>query len=309
MTEALIYALRQLFGVYDASFMNKLGRTGALALASCSVETARLVRPHIERRYAFRVKRWSDTPFVCYQPRAIFIDLRCDADVTLGNYDDRVLQLLERFPHAEDVGLGGMFNGTVDHLPDTVTRLRFDYVSNFDRPMEHLPASLKHLTLGNSFNQPIEHLPTGLTHLTTGHNFNRSVDHLPAGLTRLTFGYSFNQPVEHLPTGLTHLVFLGWFNQSIDRLPASLTHLTLNPGFAGSTASLPDSLVQLSGPEYLLYRALTPSLDCRKVRTWDFGPNPVIFRFLDKVDAKSQDVNRKRLGDDDGSDESRAKRR
>jgi hypothetical protein len=263
MSEAFIYAMRQLFQVRDELFTNELGRRDVLALASCCQETLRLVRPHVERRYVFSISRWVDRRIVVYNPRAILIDLRLDADAARANCNERALQVLDWFPRAEHVILAGEFNAAIDHLPASLTHLglsnRFNQPIDrlplglahltlgnfFDHPVDHLPATLTHLALGVTFREPVDHLPASLTHLRLGCLFNQPIDHLPPGLTHLTLGAHFDQPVEHLPTGLTHLTLGIDFNHLIERLPAGLKHLTLGYHFDRSVDYLPASLTHL----------------------------------------------------------------
>jgi hypothetical protein len=102
----------------------------------------------------------------------------------------------------------------------------------------------------------------------------------------------------------------GLTDRPIDRLPERLTHLTLGVKFFDQPVDrLPDNLVQLSGPEYLLRRPLGLSLDSRKIRVLrDYSLRYcVVFQFLGKGDAKSDDLKRKRSSEGDGETSSKRK--
>ena len=59
----------------------------------------------------------------------------------------------------------------------------------------------------SKFNQPINNLPNSITHLTLGLDFNQPINNLPNSITNLTLGQKFNQQINNLPNSLTHLEF------------------------------------------------------------------------------------------------------
>jgi len=67
--------------------------------------------------------------------------------------------------------------------------------SKFNQPINNLPISITHLTLGWFFNQPINNLPNSITNLTLNHNFNQPINDLPNSITHLILGHDFNQPI------------------------------------------------------------------------------------------------------------------
>ena len=67
------------------------------------------------------------------------------------------------------------------------SKLTFSDRSKFNKSIDNLHVSLKHLTLGDGFNQSVDNLPENLTHLTFGGFFNQQIKHLPKNITHLTF--------------------------------------------------------------------------------------------------------------------------
>jgi len=65
--------------------------------------------------------------------------------------------------------------------------------SKFNRPINNLPISITHLTLGYFFNQPINNLPNLITYLTLDNYFDQPINNLPNSITHLTLGRDFNQ--------------------------------------------------------------------------------------------------------------------
>ena len=115
---------------------------------------------------------------------------------------------------------GSMFNKSINGLPNSLRHLIFGY--SFNRVII-LSDSLTHLTFGYCFNQDIN-LPNSLTHLTFCKNFNKLVI-FPNYLTHLTFGYDFNQFIL-IPNSLTHLTFGRNFNKNIE-LPENLLFIKM----------------------------------------------------------------------------------
>lgn len=92
----------------------------------------------------------------------------------------------------------------------------------FDRPVDSLPPTLTHLTLGLYFNQQITLLPPTLTHLTLGNHFNQLVDCLPANIQSLILDTRFNQPISHLPSSLAFLQIKNTsYKYSLETIPES----------------------------------------------------------------------------------------
>jgi len=123
-----------------------------------------------------------------------------------------------------ELSLGLAFNQSLRNLPPHLTKLKVGgdperplWDSSFNQRVEGLPPRLTHLDLGgNAFNQPVNHLPASLKSLTLGERFNKPVDKLPAGLCELKIlgtahrggsrGWgmcSFSQPLENLPENLS----------------------------------------------------------------------------------------------------------
>jgi hypothetical protein len=106
------------------------------------------------------------------------------------------------------------------------------FCNEFNESIDDLSTScITHLTLGGYFNKPIDHLPSSLKVLTLGREFNQPIDNLPSFITHLTLGWRSNQRIDKLPSSITHLKLGYYFDQSIDNLPTSITHLTLSKKF------------------------------------------------------------------------------
>jgi hypothetical protein len=50
----------------------------------------------------------------------------------------------------------------LDHLPPSLTCLKFNRNSSFNQSIDHLPPSLTCLVLGDFFDKPIDYLPPSL---------------------------------------------------------------------------------------------------------------------------------------------------
>jgi hypothetical protein len=114
------------------------------------------------------------------------------------------------------------------------------------QPINNLPSSITHLTLGHHFNNSVELLPPNLKFLMFGHNFNESVNSLPDTITHLFFGYRFNKPVNSLPKNLLHLTFGNCFTKSVKCLPSTITHLIFGNSFNGTVNKLPSTITHLA---------------------------------------------------------------
>lgn len=102
----------------------------------------------------------------------------------------------------------------------------------FNRPVNHLPPTLKRLHFGYNFNQPVNCLPPSLTVLHCGFLFNQFVDFLPLTLKKFSLGTCFTNKVDRLPPSLTHLIISNSrFNHPIDHLPSTLLHLKVDHSF------------------------------------------------------------------------------
>jgi hypothetical protein len=159
----------------------------------------------------------------------------------------------------------------------------------FDRSLENLPSSLKHLTIfSGSFSGTLDNLPSGLISLKAyvdipslnnlpktleylefnskistyigdlpssikeikfGYNFNRKVDNLPKFVKILRFGMGFNQCVDHLPENVTHIYFDTLFNQPINNLPQSVRLLSLGYSFDQTLMNIPKSVKTVMFPD------------------------------------------------------------
>ena len=121
--------------------------------------------------------------------------------------------------------VGNYFDKPVDHLPPSLTHLSFGY--SFNRQVNNLPSSLKHLAFGEAFDQSVDHLPD-LDSITFA-NFSKSISLLPQTLTKLTIlGDNFNKQIPSLPH-LTHLIISTFaFNQPVDHLSPTIVSLEIS---------------------------------------------------------------------------------
>lgn len=106
------------------------------------------------------------------------------------------------------------------------------FLSESSVPLQDLPKSLRHLSLGSEFDQPLTQLPQNLTHLIFDSEFNQELKNLPPCLQVLVLGYKFNQPLDSLPDQLKSLTLGSWYNmscysRSLARLPSGLNELSL----------------------------------------------------------------------------------
>ena len=74
----------------------------------------------------------------------------------------------------------------------------YDYEGIFNKTVNDLPNSITHLIFGHHFNQYIYKFPDNLTQLTFDYCFDNCVDNLPNGLIYLKFGWCFNKPISVL---------------------------------------------------------------------------------------------------------------
>lgn len=119
------------------------------------------------------------------------------------------------------------YAGCLDNLPPTLILLS---LCGYTAALDHLPSSLKKLEC-NPQNQYLDnsalfmdHLPASLTHLTI--MLDRNVDYLPSSLTHLGVNSSYN--VDYLPSSITHLFFGVLVTQPLDNLPISVTYLYIS---------------------------------------------------------------------------------
>ena len=136
------------------------------------------------------------------------------------------------------VEFGLLFNKPIEHLPDSLTHLTFGWYFN---KSVLLPNSLIDLIFGNFFNQSVL-LPNSLIYLTFGWHFNQSVL-LPNSLTHLTFGYAFDKNIR-LPTFLTHLICNKNFNKNIE-LPENLLFIKIFNPTIEIIEKIPNSVKEL----------------------------------------------------------------
>lgn len=100
---------------------------------------------------------------------------------------------------------------------------------SFNNDVNHLPTTLKQLSLGDSCEKPVNNLSPALTELFLGCSFNCTVNSLPPGLLVLQLNGAFNQSLNCLPLSLTKLSFTQYpiFNQPLDSLPHPLLNYFL----------------------------------------------------------------------------------
>lgn len=155
-------------------------------------------------------------------------------------------QKLENLPLSLKIlKLGPNFNQPISSLPPALTRIKF--FREFDQKIDEiLPRSLLSITFryDSKFNQKIDHLPPSLKKLTLGLSFNQKINHLPFSLQKLSIYGQFNQPIISLPHSLKKLIIRGDFDQPVNFLPPSLSHLSLSHSFP--VDSLPLSITHLS---------------------------------------------------------------
>jgi len=91
--------------------------------------------------------------------------------------------------------------------------------------------SVTHLRMCDRINAPLNCIPSSVTHLTLGFYFNKSIkDKIPSSVTHLIFGDSFNKPIKYnIPSSVTHLTFGYYFDQLInDSIPSSVVEIILS---------------------------------------------------------------------------------
>ena len=116
------------------------------------------------------------------------------------------------------------------HIPQHITSLNLSYPKIWEKHeepdwmMDNLPIHLQILN-AEVENKPLDHLPPSLKKLNLGrYPQAASVDHLPSSLTHLTFYFSIKAKkygsLDHLPQNLTHLE-TSWCN--VDHLPSLIS--------------------------------------------------------------------------------------
>lgn len=109
------------------------------------------------------------------------------------------------------------------------------------------PSSMTKLSIFDS-SPPLNNLPSSLTQLFLSKGFNQPLDHLPASLKELTIdSIHYNQPLDNLPDSLIRLFIISEkFNLQINRLPKKLCLCWLHcEKFNSQIISAPDSLSKL----------------------------------------------------------------
>jgi len=122
-------------------------------------------------------------------------------------------------PNLKSLITGNHFDYCVDHLPNSLTYIKFG--SKFNHPVDHLPPQLQYLEfdhLPTSLRElhlicyikepiPFDNLPEGLQVLFIHHISTTTVDNLPRQLKTLKY-YCLDFPYhDHLPPSLTVLHF------------------------------------------------------------------------------------------------------
>lgn len=98
------------------------------------------------------------------------------------------------------------YNKPIKSFPPNLVVLKFDFDSNFNKPLLNLPSSLRWLELGDKFNQSIV-LNEGLEYVRFGKYFNSPIESLPSTLIYLELGQDFdwNNMKTELPESLKEI--------------------------------------------------------------------------------------------------------
>jgi hypothetical protein len=149
------------------------------------------------------------------------------------SFNDTVNRSLINLPHSiTELSLCWVFNQYIcsSNLPKSLKILNI-YSREFNKPLDDLPNTITHLTLGSKFNQSLNYLPKSLTYLNLRECNNLDIisfDHLPSNLIKLILPECFDGPIENLPSKLEYIEFGIWFNHSIENLPNSITNIELS---------------------------------------------------------------------------------
>eukprot|EP00658_Telonema_sp_P-2_P031239 TRINITY_DN23425_c0_g3_i1.p1 TRINITY_DN23425_c0_g3~~TRINITY_DN23425_c0_g3_i1.p1 ORF type:complete len:214 (+),score=24.84 TRINITY_DN23425_c0_g3_i1:83-724(+) len=118
--------------------------------------------------------------------------------------------------------------------------VRFEDV--FDGPVDQLPPSMTRLTFGCFFNHSVNQLPPNITHLTFGTTSTSSWTscRTPPSAMASTSPWTSYQPASHIspsaitstipwtschPPSITHVIFGRKFKQSTNKIPTNIAHI------------------------------------------------------------------------------------
>jgi hypothetical protein len=158
------------------------------------------------------------------------------------------------------------FNKDINHIPDTVTYMRFGLY--FNSVIKRYPNSLRVLKFGRFYDKEIKNLPPSLRtlkfldHSVYSHDlrnlnlliclevlylpirFNKDIT-FPPNLTVLHLGYEYDKILINLPSTLRELYLSARFNQTIDHLPDNIYKLVLGYDFNQNILGYPKNLTIL----------------------------------------------------------------
>lgn len=178
----------------------------------------------------------------------------------------------------------------MDYLPPFLQTLHID--GYFSYPVDHLPPSLKRLTVtARNFNYSfsLDNLPPGLIHLHFKlYCSDRPLDHLPPSLQVLSLVIYDHQPsFNHLPPSITELYIksVHKYTSKIENLPPNLSRFCLI-GMKTNLPSFPDSITHLRLDNFTLQQCL-PNLT-HVIIDHDFNyPLPPSVIYLEVLGGKS----------------------
>jgi hypothetical protein len=101
-------------------------------------------------------------------------------------FDDYFNQELnfEYPPNLKHIVFGKRFNQKIDHLPDSVEKIKFAPRSQFNHNIEKYPNQLKEIIFGRMFHQSIDHLPESveIINMLYCDDYPLNIRHLPKQL-------------------------------------------------------------------------------------------------------------------------------
>jgi hypothetical protein len=110
------------------------------------------------------------------------------------------------------------------NLPQELIYLDIGYKYKYILSLDHLPAGLKVLRMGDKLDVPIDNLPQGLEILEIGKLFTHSIDNLPDSIKILFFTKKLYVWANHYYRGNSHILY----SKKINKLPLGLVVLVFD---------------------------------------------------------------------------------
>ncbi|ARF08578.1 FNIP repeat protein [Catovirus CTV1] len=183
-------------------------------------------------KYPFYAQRMKNVDTLHLPEDVTHIHMNCYSSGNINNMSDKIKFLkfssfltskIKKFPASiETIILPQLYNRGIENMPESVKHIEFgDY---FNKPIDFSRyKSLHTLIFGNRFNQPVTKWPTRMKKLVLGRDYNQILNNLPNSLQEIDLGSSFNDSIDCLPDSVLSIILGSSFNQIINKWPKSVT--------------------------------------------------------------------------------------